>query len=187
MKPLIPCGFLLVLAVAVICGLALLNDKAQAAGSNSVPSLKRTSAALPPTDFQTLASRKLMSSRDMLNYLEQNGEVPEDADHVDWQLAQQTSWWGKRLDPKTFWSGRVVWSDISARMAARKHGRFYPPIPYEDAKVSNHSDKDESASSGSVEGQFVGYYSSDREGAFWDRLTKPTSRHLMKLSESNWL
>ena len=48
-------------------------------------------------------------------WLEQLGRVPADADSTEWELAQRATWWGKRIDPSQFWSGRTLWCDSSAR------------------------------------------------------------------------
>ena len=67
--------------------------------------------------------------------LQRLGHVPEYANRStregedEWRLAESTTWWGKPLDPRLFWQGRVVWNDASAQDAARRRGRGYPPIP----------------------------------------------------------
>lgn len=80
----------------------------------------------------TLRQRRQLSQSDRLRWLERNGKVPEDADQKDWELAGQTSWWGRPLDPKAFWKGRIIWCDDSARSAAAVCGRDWPPIPYDE-------------------------------------------------------
>jgi len=74
--------------------------------------------------------------------LEMLGRVPSPNENRDWYYAEQTSWWGKRLDPQTFWNNRVVWLDHSASFAARSRGRGYPPIPYDVPSYSKVSDDD---------------------------------------------
>ena len=76
--------------------------------------------------FPSLAERKRMSHDERLRWLEDLGQVPADADTVDWQLAQETSWWGKPLDPRVFWKGRTAWLDKAAESEARRHGRMFP-------------------------------------------------------------
>ena len=120
--------------------------------------------AIPP-----LAERKLMSQRERLKWLERNGEVPKDAINgdIDWQLAQRTSWWGKPLDPKVFWKNQVLWLDKNAEMTARRHGREYPPLPFEDPQLNSHSTNDVASASGGIEGPNIAYHTNDRESAFW--------------------
>src|ERR1017187_1007063 len=54
--------------------------------------------------YQTAIQARLLQ-------LEKLGEVPKQADELEWEAAGQTSWWGKPLDPEKFWKGRVVWLD----------------------------------------------------------------------------
>lgn len=109
--------------------------------------------------------------------LEKLGEVPEKADSMDWQLAQQTTWWGKRLYPKAFWKGRVLWLDKSADFAARSYGRRYPPVPCDDPSLPSYKDGDvDVRSEVGVEGPNVHYYGSSLEGVFWDRFSKTHPR-----------
>lgn len=126
-----------------------------------------------------LAERNKMSLKERFRWLEKYGKVPEDADYgsIDWVLAQKTSWWGKRLDPREFWKDRVVWLDEAAQKAARSHGRFYPPIPCEYTWSKNYA-ADEGINWGSfeLEGPNIHYATSSAEGGFWDMFykTNPT-------------
>lgn len=130
-----------------------------------------TSLALP--EQLSLDNRKLLSKDDRLKWLESNGEVPIDADYTDWYLSQKTSWWGKPLDPKTFWKGRVVWEDKSADKEAQRHGRWYPPMPTNDPKYLQFSDKEVvSYSPGGVETANFDFHETYREGVFWDQFSK---------------
>ena len=46
-----------------------------------------------------------LSDQERLDQIEKLGHVPEDAEMPrDWNLAQQTTWWGKPMDAKTFWN-----------------------------------------------------------------------------------
>jgi hypothetical protein len=86
----------------------------------------------------------------------------------DYYLVQWTSWWGKRLDPKEFWKGRVLWCDRSAVAAACSHGRLLPPIPYDDPLFRAISDQDYKPASAGAENYGGAGRSSSREAAFWD-------------------
>jgi hypothetical protein len=106
---------------------------------------------------------------------EQAGEVPKDATTFDWRLAQRTSWWGKPLDPKDFWKGKTIWLDTQTKLEARRHGRFYPPMPFEDTNFAFRSDKDDAFAPTSIEGGNIAFHDTDKENAFWNRfeLTHP--------------
>ena len=84
----------------------------------------------------SVQERRRMSDAERLRCLEETGRVPADADWKDWDLAGQTSWWGKPLDPKEFWRGKVVWLDEAAKSAAAVRGRTWPPIPYDEATLA---------------------------------------------------
>ena len=77
-----------------------------------------------------------MSDADRLHCLEAMGRVPADADWKACDLAGQTSWWGKPLDPKEFWRGKVVWLDEAAKSAVPVRGRTWLPIPYDEATLA---------------------------------------------------
>jgi hypothetical protein len=112
-----------------------------------------------------------------LNELEKDGEIPEgDHDIKDWQLAQKTSWWGKSLDPKGFWKGRIVWNDKKAILDAHRHGRLYPPIPYQDTNLPPYPNDDGFHDGFGAEGPNIVYAWSGKEAGFWDRFDKTTVR-----------
>jgi hypothetical protein len=114
-----------------------------------------------------------MSTHQRLRLLEGLGEVPQDADATDWQLAERTSWWGRKLNPGEFWKGRVVWLDDSAAQAARRRGRGYPPPPYDDPGLPPYpNDEGTNWSYGGVEGPNLHFVTSSRESAFWDKFGK---------------
>lgn len=105
--------------------------------------------------------------------LEKAGEVPEnDRDLKDWQLAQNTSWWGKPLDPKEFWKGRILWNDAKATSDAQRHGRLYPPIPYEDTNLPPYPNDEGIHGTWLPDSPNIFYASSSKERAFWDRFDK---------------
>jgi hypothetical protein len=125
--------------------------------------------------FLTIAERSRMSDAARQQWLERLGQVPEDATEGDrdWYLAQQTSWWGKPVDSEAFWKDRVVWCDSSAQSAPRRHGRAYPPLPYEDANLPAYpNDEGIDWNSGVVEGPNLHFATSSKENAFWDRFGK---------------
>ena len=109
--------------------------------------------------------------------LELLGEVPEgDWKYHDWQVAQTTGWWGKPLDPNKFWKGRVMWNDEKATSDAQRHGRLYPPMPYEDTNLPPYPNDDGIRCAGSLDGPNIDYAESSKEGAFWDRFDKTHPR-----------
>lgn len=103
--------------------------------------------------------------------LERLGQLPQTPDLRDYSLAQKTTWWGKPLDPKTFWKGRVIWRDATASDAARRHGRFYPPMPYGDPGPEESLHR---TSGWEIEGPNLHFHRASREDAFW---TKFESEH----------
>ena len=109
---------------------------------------------------------------DRLRWLENLGEVPEYGEIEDYQLAQKTSWWGKPLDPKEFWKNRVVWLDKSADSAARRHGRSFPPIPYDDPSLPRYkNDPETHPGEGTIEGPNLDFHWTGGESAFWNKFT----------------
>ena len=128
--------------------------------------------------FPGRGERSRMSDKERLRWLEQLGHVPEDADRKDWKLATETSWWGKPLDPQEFWKGKVVWFDEVAKAEAARHGRTYPPIPYDAATLARlnpalmRAYPDEGATSWGqagpdTDGGTRGTAITSRESAFW--------------------
>ena len=94
----------------------------------------------------------------------------------DWRVAPQTWWWGRPLNPKTFWAGRVIWNDWSAQYDAMRHGREYPPIPTHVPSLiagfplSSRSRADHANSSMGLpdSGPSIPTHFTDAERAFWD-------------------
>ena len=140
--------------------------------------------AQPLTNMPPMAARKQMSHRERLQWLEQNGEVPEDADSLDWLLAEQTSWWGKPIDAKKFWANRPLWSDFATKRAARRHGRFYPPIPYGDPSLSAYP-YDEGRQGGGLDSP-QHFVSSSEEQAFWTAfyMTHPSPPDVIEMEQN---
>ena len=153
-------------------GLEAPRFSATGASSSLGASNRLVARDLQPESFPTLDSRRSMSSKERMQWLERLGRIPDDADNTDWQIAQKTSWWGKRIDPGEFWKGRVVWWDKSAEKAAEERGRRFPPLPYEDPAFSRHSDRDIVLASGGVEVPSINFRATDRERAFWDSFTR---------------
>ncbi|NOS71827.1 MAG: hypothetical protein HOP33_18095 [Verrucomicrobia bacterium] len=115
--------------------------------------------------------------------LQRLGHVPEGVsrgttreDYDLWRVAEWTTWWGKPLDPETFWKGRVMWNDRSALSAANRYGRGYPPIPmhvpnlitgfplgsYSHADIPNRL-----VSGGPDSGRGTPFDSTEAEGIYW--------------------
>ena len=106
---------------------------------------------------------------DELEILEKLGYVPKMSKVSVSILAEQTSWWGKRLDPEEFWKDRVIWYDELAEYSARSRGRGYPPMPYDNPSVHDRSDVDQKNDRYHGESQVPRYVSSERERSFWRR------------------
>ncbi len=127
-------------------------------------------------------------------HLQRLGQVPSDAPYptdADWSIAPWTTWWGKQLDPKAFWKGRPVWCDDSARMAAHRRGRAYPPIPTHLTNLiagfplRSRSQKDYVPgpfSNGIEGGPVIPLHSTDAEQAYWTWfwMTKPKPPEVME-------
>jgi len=112
-----------------------------------------------------------------ISVLETAGQVPEgDQNYNDWRLAQQCTWWGKPLDSKEFWKGRVLWNDAKATLDAQRHGRLYPPMPYEDTNLPPRPNDDGIHGSYLPDSPNILYASSSKETAFWDRFDKTHPR-----------
>ena len=120
------------------------------------------------------AERIKMSDIDRIKMLEKLGYVPDDPDWTDYDLAEQTSWWGKKLDPKTFWEGRAVWNDKGAQFEAQRRGRYYPPMPYDDVSLSNRDDNDMKTDRDeyALREWQPDFKLSDREQTFWVQFWK---------------
>ena len=118
--------------------------------------------------------RLRMNNSERIALFERLGCLPDDPEYPsDYWLAENTSWWGKRLDAEKFWKERVIWYDDRAVFDARRHGRGYPPMPYDDPQVANRSDEDrKNEDFGSLDSPTPRYVSSEREKAFWDKFRK---------------
>ena len=66
--------------------------------------------------------RLKMQRNERLALLEGLGYLPYDADWSDYKIAEDTSWWGRRLDPEVFWKDKVIWLDGTAVGEARRRG-----------------------------------------------------------------
>ena len=109
-----------------------------------------------------------------LPQLEKLGEVPKTAgawSEPEWAVAQHTSWWGKPLDPQKFWKGHVMWLDDSMQDAALRHGRQFPPPPYDDPTLHGYDEQDAPRDVGGSEGPRLTVYSNNKENAFWGRFS----------------
>jgi hypothetical protein len=151
------------------------EQKAGAVASTTASNLPAQSIGTPSTqDFRDLEERKLMGMSERLKWLEQHGSVPNDADAVDWQLAQKTSWWGKPLDSKEFWKDQVVWFDKASEDRARRKGRAYPPMPYDDSRFASYAnDRDfDDSKFWNIEGPNIRFRGTERESAFWTEFIK---------------
>jgi hypothetical protein len=113
------------------------------------------------------------SEAERIQDLEELGRLPENATERDWKLARQTKWWGKPLEPQTFWANRTVWCDRSALALANAHGRVWPPIPYEDPSLPAYPEDDGIHGQGfGVEGTGIDAASSSKEAAFWNKFIR---------------
>ena len=128
------------------------------------------------TGFLSKAQRSRISTEERLRWLQGYGQVPEDADHIDWRLAQQTSWWGKGLNSDQFWTNRVVWLSATNQMDARRHGRMYPPIPLNYAAETKHEDDIPVGTGWSVEGPNIAFRVSNSEAGFWSEFARTHPR-----------
>lgn len=116
--------------------------------------------------------RLKMQRNERLALLEGLGYLPYDADWSDYKIAEETSWWGRRLDPEVFWKDKVIWLDGTAVGEARRRGRGYPPMPYEDPSVQDRSDEDLPRDGYELESPNHHLVLSARENAFWDKFVK---------------
>ena len=129
-----------------------------------------------PNNIPSREERLKMSDAEKINLFETLGYIPIPADMSDYYLAEKTTWWGKRLDPKEFWTNRVVWFDSSAEYRAKHYGRGYPPIPYDDCSIFDRSDIDIRGRASSVEYTGIEYVFSERESVFWSNFVRTHPR-----------
>ena len=89
-------------------------------------------------------------------------------------MAEQTYWWGRRIDPEKFWADKVVWYDEVSQTEAARHGRGYPPMPYDDPSLHDRSDRNTHSDGigGPDSGPSIRRLYTEREGAFWNKFTK---------------
>ena len=119
------------------------------------------------------AERRRMSPAARIELLEKLGFVPDDPDLSDYFLAENTTWWGKPLDPEKFWEGRVLWYDDFAEFEARRRGRGWPPMPYDDPSVADRPNIDrQNEGYGALDSPSPRFVSSERESVFWDKFMK---------------
>ena len=93
----------------------------------------------------------------------------------DWRVAPQTWWWGRPLDPKKFWAGRIIWNDWSAQHDAMRYGREYPPIPTHVPNLvagfplssRSHVDRANSSMGLPDSGPSIPTHFTDAEHAYW--------------------
>ena len=117
--------------------------------------------------------------------LERLGRVPDGADERIWHLCESTSWWGRRLDPAVFWSNRVVWLSFDVEADARSHGRLYPPLPLDETRFMDRSDKDKGGHPlRTWEIRCRAYYHSDRERVFWEWFSRSNPRPPDKIEQA---
>jgi hypothetical protein len=122
-------------------------------------------------------SNRINKTAEVIDW-EKAGQVPEgDRDNGDWQLAQKTTWWGKPLDPKEFWKGRIVWNDRKTVLDAERYGRLYPPMPYEDTNLPPYPNDDGIHGGGwAPDSANIFYAYSSKERGFWDRFDRTHPR-----------
>lgn len=136
-----------------------------------------TSQSINPGDTNqvaspSLAQRQAMTKAQHLQWLENYGKVPMDADQAEWELSKKATWWGKPLDPKTFWKDKVLWMDDVARREAYGHGRRFPPIPFEDPVFAHRPNKDFLGETAGPDSPDQRLFQTDKENAFWDKFLK---------------
>jgi hypothetical protein len=184
--------FLVLLAAAALVALVYCAWRRGASSHDGLSQAGATDSEAPalgqPADpgkpalaAPSLAGRNRMPLADHLRWLEEHGEVPQDADLFECRLAQKTGWYGKPLDPKTFWRGRVVWLDKAAQTAAKRHGRLYPPPPHDNAGTPEYGAADSPApfsqeGGGGPDSTGVDYRWTSSERAFWDHFAKTLPR-----------
>lgn len=135
----------------------------------------------------TRAERMKMPSEARLRLYEALGKLPEDADPREFALAQKTTWWGRDIDPKTFWRRRVVWWDRAAEDEAHRRGRMYPPPPYPLTNSVKRETTKHQYNTGGPESSGGMYVYTPEEDAFWDEFTKTHPRPPEKLQQEQLL
>lgn len=100
--------------------------------------------------------------------MEEMGYVPDEADVSDWQIASLTSWWGKPIDPVSFWRNRTIWLDAESCFEAERRGRMFPPIPPGDHYTPTFHDRPKVTSRGPEEAMPYSECTSE-ENWFWDQ------------------
>ncbi len=163
-------------ALVLVLVVFLMLDKAGESLAQSA--LPRVSANAPinsqiiSVPALTLSERKLMNDRDRTRWLEQNGVVPADAEEKDWLLSTNTTWWATPLNPTNFWNGKVLWLDAATVSLAYRHGRRYPPIPYNFQRKAEYLDKPETYDGMTFVGAGVSLHSIHQERVFWYEFAK---------------
>lgn len=152
--------------------LLIQSCSADRSGKNAMKSSDRNTTAPNSSDSNGTTElppekRRLLGTRELRAFLERLGQVPEDADARELDLAQETSWWGKRMDPREFWSNRVQWSDSNAVYEAGAKGRMYPPIPEQFANRFPTVDDRDRIASGAIDTPGPAYRYTERESMFW--------------------
>jgi hypothetical protein len=115
--------------------------------------------------------------------LQRLGQVPESVSrsvrpgYGDWRVAEWTTWWGRPLDPVKFWQRRVIWEDESAKEAAQRFGRAYPPIPEHMTNLTSGFPLSSRSRAEIVPGPWSGgldggrvapFHLTDAENAYWN-------------------
>ena len=174
--------------VVAICLLAWLLFRQRNGGTGILPhqSMPLLSQPTPPSSQSAPQGsparalkpyNRVIHQSERLSALEKAGQVPQnDHDLDDWQAAQHTSWWGKPLDPKEFWKGRILWNDESATLDAQRHGRQYPPMPYNNTNLPHYPNDDGIDESYSPDGPNISYAESAKEAAFWEEFDRTHPR-----------
>jgi hypothetical protein len=157
-----------IIKIFLLVAVVSLGDRLNASSDNKAVNGKGTNRVVIPS----LGQRQAMSTAEHLQWLENNGEVPLGADQAEWEMSKQTSWWGKPLDPGTFWKGKVLWLDDMATRAANGHGRRFPPIPFEDPHFARRHINDWDGGPAGPDSPDSHLFQTDKENAFWDKFVK---------------
>ncbi len=176
---------IVLIASAIVCAIILPQKRRSGLHTPAPesPSLSRDGVAhgesglhepARQSGFIDIASRARLTTRERQDYLERFGRVPDDVDALDWALSQKTSWWGKSLNPREFWNGRVVWLDSAVADAARRRGRGYPPIPEGEAKgIDPNGDREVQAPNVyEVEGPNIDFRFTENESHYWAEFSR---------------